>query len=108
MISNRILLVLIVSMGLGHLAFAQYCSNQYQEALNLYNEGRIDQALEALDSCLQHPRLLRQANKTTRLVIFKLAADAHILHPEKVSSRFGNCQRVIERPYAADFDHNVL
>jgi len=103
--SKRILLVLIVFLGLGHLVFAQYCSNQYQEALNLYNEGRIDQALEALDSCLQHPRLLRQASKTTRMEILKLAADAHILLDEHQSALDNIYDLLSKQPFYNAEDH---
>ncbi len=95
----RFFFLLFVLVDYAPESWAQYCLSQYQTAQSSYEDGRIDAVLDDLDSCLAHPKLARKLSKSTRVELYKLAANAHILLDEP-GDALDNIYRVLaERPF---------
>ena len=61
------------------------CSERYNAALQLYNYGMADSALNTLKPCLDNKQVLKQQSKETSASMFRLAALSSILtgNPEE-------------------------
>lgn len=75
-------------LGLWFSAFNSYaqvpnCSGNFKKALQLYNWGMADSALNMLKPCLEHKKALKKVSKETCAEIYRLAALASIMtgHP---------------------------
>ena len=103
----------MVRLGLGGLRFlflvvwlaytfesqAQDCLIRFETARDSYIDGRIDAVLDELDTCLAHPKLIRRLNRSTRVELYKLAANAHILLDQPTEALDNIYQVLAESPF---------
>ena len=89
--------------------YSQYCVSHYNQAQNLYNQGKVDSVLIILKPCLSNRRLLKRTPSNVRTDIYKLAANASILLDNPDSAKYYIDKFLAEKPfYAESPDDNDL
>lgn len=75
------------------------CSFAYYNALNLYDQGKVDSTFSILSSCIRHDPLFRKTSRSTRAEIYRLNALSAVLldKPDNARSSIENLLRY--RPY---------
>jgi len=75
-IINKItlIIVLVFARPLNINSQISDCSPVYYNAMNLYNEGKVDSTFKILSSCINSEQLLRKTSKSTRADIYRLCA----------------------------------
>lgn len=79
---NAIILIGVLSiclLALNSNVQAQDCISKYEKALQAYNYGMADSALNMLEPCLEHPKALKEVSKETCANIYRLAALSSIM-----------------------------
>ncbi len=103
-IINRITLIIILLLTIPLNIYSQVsdCSFAYYNAMNLYNEGKVDSAFNILSSCINGDQLFRKTSRTTRADIYRLSALSALLL-DKPDDAKQNIERFLNyRPYYKD------
>ena len=80
-INNKITLIIILLFALKLNMYSQVSdySTYYYNAMNLYNEGKVDSTLNILSSCIKGDPFLKKTSKSTRADIYRLSALSALL-----------------------------
>jgi opacity protein-like surface antigen len=84
---------------------AQDCAANYEKALQAYNYGMADSALNILKPCLEHPKAMNDVSKETCANIYRLAALSSIM-----TGNSANADEYITQllKYAPDYKNNIM
>ena len=106
-IINRITLIIILLLTRPLNIYSQVsdCSYAYYNAMNLYNEGKVDSTYNILSSCINGDQLFRKTSRSTRADIYRLCALSALL-----LDKSDNAQLYIERllKYRPYYKNNFL
>ena len=79
-INKIVLLIVLLFTGLLNISSQiSDCSFAYYNAMNLYNEGKVDSTFNILSSCINGDQLFRKTSKSTRADIYRLCALSAVL-----------------------------
>ena len=101
---ERIILIIILLLTRPLNIYPQVndCSFAYYNALNLYNEGKVDSAYNILSSCLNGDQLFRKTSRSTRAEIYRLSALSALLLDKPDDSKL-HIERLLKyRPFYKD------
>jgi opacity protein-like surface antigen len=80
------------------------CSGNYEKALQAYNYGMADSALNILQPCLEHPKALKEVSKEICANIYRLAALSSIMAGNSAKADEYITQLL---KYAPDYKNNI-
>ncbi len=103
-IINKItlLIILLFARPLNSYSQVNDCSFAYYNAMNLYNEGKVDSTFNILSSCINGDQLFRKTSKSTRADIYRLCALSALLLDKPDDARL-HIERLLKyRPYYKD------
>jgi hypothetical protein len=97
-----LIMVLLLTRPLYLYSQVNDCSYAYYNALNLYNEGKVDSTFNILSSCLNGDQDFRKTSKSTRVDIYRLCSISALLldKPDEARQHIGNLLKY--RPYYKD------
>jgi hypothetical protein len=100
-IINKItlLIILLFSRPLNMYAQVTDCSFAYYNAMNLYNEGKVDSTYNILSSCINVDQLFRKSSKSTRADIYRLCALSALLLDKPDDAQLNIGRFLKYRPY---------
>ncbi len=75
------------------------CSFAYYNAMNFYNEGKIDSTYNILNSCINGNQLFSKTSKSTRADIYRLSALSAVLLDKPDDAKFYIARLLKYRPY---------
>jgi hypothetical protein len=100
-ILNKITLLIILLFTSPLITCSQVkdCSFAYYNAMNLYNEGKVDTTFNLLSSCINGDQLFRKTSISTRVDIYRLCALSALLLDKPDDAQL-NIRRLLKfRPY---------
>lgn len=99
-IHKIVLIILLLFAGLLNISSQiSDCSFAYYNAMNLYNEGKVDSTYKILNSCINGDQLFRKTSKSTRADIYRLSALSAVLL-DKLDEANSYIERLLKyRPY---------
>jgi len=99
-ISKIVLIIVLLFTGLLNISSQiSDCSFAYYNAMNLYNEGKVDSTFNILSSCINGDQLFRKTSKSTRADIYRLCALSAVLLDKPDDAKLNIGRLLKYRPY---------
>ena len=102
-INKIVFIIILLFTGLLNISSQiSDCSFAYYNAMNLYNEGKVDSTFNILSSCINDDQLFRKTSKSIRADIYRLCALSALLldEPDEAQLQIGRFLKY--RPYYKD------
>ena len=101
---SKIALLIILSLTIPIKISSQISdySGSFFNALNLYNEGKVDSAYNILSSCVPGNKRFRKTSKSTRSDIYRLCALSALLLDKPEEAHLNIRQLLSDQPYYKD------